>query len=1014
MRKFFIPVVFMILFVYSSCSSGAATGSLRTKIPPPNKISGTVVVIENIAPASMQPGSNDIPLVQFAMATNQADVKLKSVQFEQKGTFSDSDIKNIKLYIDNGDDIFDATKDILLSSSKLKNNICEFKLDWPIIKPQLFFISADLSLQANGTISFLFTGKSFGTTDIAGVVGKYPFTASSSVAAVTENLSKINRADDQSTRGQIGSFKEVMSELEKEKTIKMQENEFLAQKYYEMALKLFKEFNYTQAQDKIEHALELNPHHTEAKKLLNEIQLILGSRADEIKVIKEFLQNQLSVKIQETEIVVRNHFLNGERLMAERKYYEAQSEFEAVENKLKWVPYDIGLKEYFNRAQERIKEIKNLIIKEEEILMRQRREAAARIAQEEDLKRQQEFNEKIKTLFKEAITSFEQKRFQETERLADTILALAPHFQSASELKKEAIRARHYEVSANYLQLRSERLKELYEDFKESAIPYADDKIIRYDPDVWKIASKRKSPTVIASKLEEDPDILEIKRKLKTIKHNFKLDGTISLFEVTDYIQQQYKIPIVYAQDVRQEGAPNDKKSLSLVGLPLEIGLKNLLELYNLSYTFNKNFKCVWITRLSALEEEVEWRVHNVEDLVRPIPDFVGPNIEVALTPGGTKPWEYPTQDLPAVVTIPIDGDEGLINMIKKNTGKDRKGGSTWDDTALGVTIKKIGESNKLMVVHTPSVQEEIIEFLQILRSFRTSMISIESTFLSTTDNFLEDFGLQLRDIPQASIANAPNIPGQPTVNAGFLLGGNRDSRFRTAYTFRDQNNLVEQALPPADIGGLGLQSAILGKPRVNMLINALEKTGKGTILDSPKIVAINGQRVNIAFLRQRQYIQDGDIQGGAIAYQPVLNTFSTGVVLDVKPVMSYDRKYVTVHVFPTLLELLGVRTRTLQFEGAAPGVGLPSVTQITIELPWLRLQRCRTSAVVPDKGALVLGGLKTVYNDRIAASTPFLDKIPIVGVFFRRKITVDEKRNQLIIIRAEIIELSEIEQTIQ
>lgn len=1003
------------MFICSSCSSGTATNSLRTRIPSPNKISGTVVIIENIAPASIQPGSNDIPLVQFAMATNQANVELKSVQFEQAGTFKDSDIKNIKLYVDNGDDIFNTTKDILLSSSKLKNNRCEFILDQPIIiKPQLFFVSVVLSPQATGTISFLFTGESFKTTDIAGVVGKYPFTASTSVTAFTGDLSKISRADDQPTRGAESSVKEIMSEVEKEKTIKMQENEFLAQKYYEMALKLFKEFNYNQAQDQIQHALELNPRHEEAKKLSNEIQLILGSRADEIKIIKEWWQNQLAVKIQETEIVIRNHFLNGERLMGEEKYREAQLEFEAVENKLKWIPYDIGLKEYLDRAQNRIKEIKDLIIKEEEILMRQRREAAARIAQEEELKRQQEYNEKIKTLFREALMLFEQKRFQETERLADTILGLSPHFHAAAELKKETIRARHYEVSANYLQLRLERLRALYDDFKESTIPYADDRMIRYDPDVWKIASKRKSPTVIAGTLEDDPDILEMKRKLKTIKHNFKLDGTVSLYEVTDYIQQQYKIPIVYAQDVRQEGVGNDKKSLSLVGLPLEIGLKNLLELYNLSYTFNRNFKCVWITRLNALEEEVEWRVHNLEDLARPIPDFIGPNIEVALTAGGSKGWEYPTQELPAVVTIPIDGDGGLVDLIKKNTGKDRRGGSTWEDPALGVTIKRIGETNKIIVVHTSSVQEEIIEFLQILRSFRTTMISIEATFLSTSDNFLEDFGVQLRDISQASIPNAPDIPGQTTVNAGFLPGGNRDSRFRTAYTFRDQNNLVETALPPADIGGLGLQSTILGKPRVNYLLNALEKTGRGTIIDSPKILAINGQRVNISFLKQRQYILDGEIQGGAVAYQPVINTFSTGVVLDVKPVMSYDRKYITVHVFPTLLELLGVRTRTLQYEAAPPAVGIALVTQITIEMPWLRLQRCRTSAVIPDKGALVLGGLKTIYNTDITASTPFLDKIPIVGVFFRRKIANEEKRNQIIIVRVEIIELSEIEETLR
>jgi hypothetical protein len=670
------------------------------------------------------------------------------------------------------------------------------------------------------------------------------------------------------------------------------------------------------------------------------------------------------------------------------------------------------LKDYLPIAQERLKAIQVLTIKQEDEINRQRREAAARIAQAEELKRQQEHQEKIKSLFRDAMIFFEQKRFVEVERLADTILEISPRFKAAEELKKEAVRSRHYEVSAQYVRLRSERFKDMYDEFKEAVIPYADDREVRYDPDVWRVASKRKSPGMISSVLEEDPDIVEIKRKLKTIKHDFKLDGNDTLYDVTDYLQQQYKIPIIYSADVKGGGMPNEKKALSLTGLPLEIGLRNLLEQYGLSYGFSKDVKSLRITNVSELEDELEWRVHNVDDLVRAIPEFQGPNVELSLTPGAPAEWQFPSaaSELPAVTQI---SNEDLLELIQKNTGKDRKGQLTWGNVP-GVDIRRIGDSNKLMAVHTALVQDEIMEFLKVLRSFRSAMVSIEATFTTTTDDFMETLGVELRNIPREAIPNAPDIPGQSNPTAGLLLGGNRDARFRTAYTLRDQNNQVEAALPPTAIGGLGLQFAVLGQPRINMLLNAMEKTGKGTILDSPKITALNGQRVNVSFIKQRRYIQDGNVQSGAVAYEPEIGIFTTGVVLDVKPVMSYDRKFITIHAFPTLLELVDMRDLLLQFQADPPGLATSLVTEITVQLPWLKLQRCRTSAVVPDSGALILGGMKTIYDRDITLSTPLMDKIPVLSTFFKRKIKSEEKRSQMIIIRAKIIELPEIEQDLR
>ncbi|MEW6027707.1 MAG: hypothetical protein AB1599_10510, partial [Planctomycetota bacterium] len=89
-------------------------------------------------------------------------------------------------------------------------------------------------------------------------------------------------------------------------------------------------------------------------------------------------------------------------------------------------------------------------------------------------------------------------------------------------------------------------------------------------------------------------------------------------------------------------------------------------------------------------------------------------------------------------------------------------------------------------------------------------------------------------------------------------------------------------------------------------------------------------------------------------------------------------------------------------------------VAQAFIERPWTNLQRVRTSAEVPDNGALVLGGFEVAYKQDITASTPLMDKIPILAPFFRKKVQVEEKSNQFIIVRAKIIELDELEKELR
>ena len=78
-------------------------------------------------------------------------------------------------------------------------------------------------------------------------------------------------------------------------------------------------------------------------------------------------------------------------------------------------------------------------------------------------------------------------------------------------------------------------------------------------------------------------------------------------------------------------------------------------------------------------------------------------------------------------------------------------------------------------------------------------------------------------------------------------------------------------------------------------------------------------------------------------------------------------------------------------------------------------MQSVFTSAVIPDGGSIMLGGLSNIRNIERRAEVPWIAKIPLVGFFFKQEGYNDENKSLMILIRARITdvrdELKKIEQ---
>ncbi|MBI2922529.1 MAG: hypothetical protein HYY18_15870 [Planctomycetes bacterium] len=821
--------------------------------------------------------------------------------------------------------------------------------------------------------------------------------------------------------------------------IKRQEDEFIAQKLLETAKIKIQRSEFQAAMADLEEARRLNPGSKDIRSTYNEVARILNRRPAEWSDISDWAANELSVKIQQTRVEVENHFNAGERAMATQAYADAEREFEAVVQKLRWVPYDIGMNDQLTTAKDRAKDAREKQKLWQEELDRKRHDQAVEEARAREAEERKRLKDRISELMEIAVNHFDNKRYEKAGEVADEILSLVPKFRPAQELKEDSDRAAINAAYARFLEMRRERWKSVMEDIDESMVPYSEQRKVRFpSEDEWSKVVQRSKQIGLAQRntVVEDEEVLAIKNKLETTK--IDLDFTDStLYDIVEFIQEFAKINIVISAEVRREGIPDKKISFAVKDLVLKHVLRLLLQQYDLGYTFEN--RVLLITQPQMAEGKPVLEVHDVRDLLGKIPDFPGPSLELAVGEEGSDPTTtfVPPEDEETIVSA-----EQLETLIKQNISP-----QSWTEREGEVSIALTG-NQQLLVVHTPKVQDEIRQFLSNLRSFTGAMVSIEARFLAVTDDFLEDIGHEFRglgDNGTRSMESNANLSGLADFSDGTGAGGVVDPPLITGpggtpdaigeagiftrehegdssfYDLRARSVYPLTAPLVTNIpdfplgtrlqnrGGIGLQYSIIRELELNSVIRLLRKTQKASQVTAPRVTAFNGQRAHILIAQQQAYIQDYDVEiaQNSRAYDPVIGIVQDGLVLDVRPIISNDRKYVTLELRPTVATLRVLRLFDITPDATTDSVATPDTY---IQLPTIDLQRAQTTVRMPDRGHLIVAGLKNTIDRDLSSSTPFLSKIPIISWLFARKGKSIEKRNLIVIISSEILDLADIE----
>ncbi len=283
--------------------------------------------------------------------------------------------------------------------------------------------------------------------------------------------------------------------------------------------------------------------------------------------------------------------------------------------------------------------------------------------------------------------------------------------------------------------------------------------------------------------------------------------------------------------------------------------------------------------------------------------------------------------------------------------------------------------TNTLIITDIDTNIDAIINLVDTLDS-RTSQVLIEARIVETTKNYSQAFGIQwgFRGIVDPAFGNNttlqfPNnvLADGSVINSTTGISGNPLGGYAV--------NLPTNNAPNSAI----LLSAgnILDTFRLDIALMALENTGNGRVLSSPKVATQNNTRAEI-------------IQGTQIPVQTIANNTVT---------TTFIQASLRLSVIPQITAE-GTVIMDVEVENNKPNLSIVTLGGT----PAIDTERAQTTLRVEDGGTTVIGGIFTASDQYAQARTPVLHRIPLLGWLFKNTNVTRENRELLIFLTPRIL----------
>jgi type IV pilus assembly protein PilQ len=257
--------------------------------------------------------------------------------------------------------------------------------------------------------------------------------------------------------------------------------------------------------------------------------------------------------------------------------------------------------------------------------------------------------------------------------------------------------------------------------------------------------------------------------------------------------------------------------------------------------------------------------------------------------------------------------------------------------------------------------------------------VEVEARIVTTSRDFARAIGIQwgLNGRMTPEIGNTTNLafPNRGTI--GGRLGQQGASGTDVRANPGDEAGTAVRLGVPAPNSAIGLAlGAVNGAFNLDVALTALESSGKGRVLSTPRLTTQNNVLAEIA-------------QGVEIPIQTVSNNTVT---------VSFKDATLKLLVTPQITAA-GTVIMQVEIHNA-----VPDFSREVNGIPPIDTQRAITRVQVNDGETTVIGGIFVSTEQTSVDRTPGLSRIPLLGWLFRRDSQLDESRELLIFLTPRII----------
>jgi type II secretory pathway component GspD/PulD (secretin) len=488
--------------------------------------------------------------------------------------------------------------------------------------------------------------------------------------------------------------------------------------------------------------------------------------------------------------------------------------------------------------------------------------------------------------------------------------------------------------------------------------------------------------------------------------------------------------------------------------IQLRSALNLLLKQINMTYIIRDEVVQI-TTEMHARGNRVP-KVYTVADLVVPIRDYPTSGIDsfhdamqrhinnssgIVSTPNVpmTPPYSLPpgqavstsTGGLGRAVAGSTDGSDSspnaalaqqLMNLIQNTVSQ-----NSWAQVGGQATINFFPLGMALIINQTEEAHEEISGLLSQLRKTQEVQVAIEMRLLSVSEQFYEymnvNFDLNFKSKNGNTVTNVGNnITGVNNLTFGQTPAGSLPDLSIPLQNMGAAFAIPAFAgLPGAISAGTSAAAslAFLNDIQVYLFMEAARGDKRTNIMQAPKLTVVNASTANITINDQIFFTTGASmVQGqGQMVFMPQNNPFPVGINLQVTPVVSADRRFVRLHLVPTMTNLVSTNVPTIPVQIPVTQVGAggvpvsSAIATMYFQQPSFSTISLNTTVNVPDGGTVLLGGLKTLAESRNETGPPVLADLPYLNRLFRNTSMTRDAHSLMIMVTPRIIINEEEEQ---